>query len=682
MASSESAPAVAMVTIKANYDGEHHRFKLPLRDMVPAVFEDKVRRALRITVDQVCIIERYSDSASAFLILDRANISVYKQLYRAAKAKSKLKIRVTMIQTTVQQPSVIEEPLTITTAEPAQQPQEFATSPINHTADRSVMTDPYLRSMAPPVCPYAGSTLEYRVCCNSCERTIPDVHYHCNKCDDDDFDLCLACVESGITCYSPDHWLIKRFKKDGVFVSSTTETLAPSKLVKKESEPPAAQPVAEKTAVPVIPAPKTEAVPVPVPQAMYRTCNSCVRERPEHVFVHCTTCYDFDLCSTCFSLDAHGHHPKHEFKPAVENARLSDAVVAKLGAGRNLTHHAICDKCDKFIRGVRHKCLDCPDWDYCGECIKDASTDHAGHRFAPIYESLTHTGPMRSSFHPIHEGICCDGPSASPTLSTTGVDRNGKELPMMGDAISPPTTRLSSNATSRREPTISSPRAVINVEPSEPEPAPAAHQEKAIVKEVQGSEQAEKAQETPAKPERTPEKLDSTWVLRNSGDVAWPAGCAVKFVGGDYMGHVDSNHPAGISELVSASESTVCYDTLEPGKDYPFTVRAPVSQESQPAAFHKQETRQPEPVVDSSQVVFPKLDKESPVSSIHQESNKEAESEEQAPLSPREVEFDDLEGEVWDGSDEGFLTDEEYDILDASDEEYHEDQKQKALLRR
>lgn len=308
----------------------------------------------------------------------------------------------------------------------------------------------------------------------------------------------------------------------------------------------------------------------------------------------------------------------------------------------------------------------------------------------------------------------------------------------MGDAIAPPTTRLSSNAASRREPTISSPRAVINVEPSEPEPAPAAQREKAIVKEVQESEQAEKAQETPAKPERTPEKLDSvyvhdtvmdgtvlppnhvfeqTWVLRNSGDVAWPAGCAVKFVGGDYMGHVDSNHPAGISELVSASESTVCYESLEPGKDYPFTVllrtppregkvisywrlttpdglrfghrlwcdvevRAPVSQESQPAAFHKQETRQPEPVVDSSQVVFPKLDKESPVSSIHQEANKEAESEEQAPLSPREVEFDDLEGEVWDGSDEGFLTDEEYDILDASDEEYHEDQKQKALLRR
>lgn len=144
------------------------------------------------------------------------------------------------------------------------------------------MTDPYLRSMAPPVCPYAGSTLEYRVCCNSCERTIPDVHYHCNKCDDDDFDLCLACVESGITCYSPDHWLIKRFKKDGVFVSSTTETLAPSKLAKKEAEPPTAQPMTEKTAVPVIPAipaPKTEAVPVPapVPQAMYRTCNSCVR---------------------------------------------------------------------------------------------------------------------------------------------------------------------------------------------------------------------------------------------------------------------------------------------------------------------------------------------------------------------------------------------------------------------
>lgn len=35
--------------------------------------------------------------------------------------------------------------------------------------------------------------------------------------------------------------------------------------------------------------------------------------------------------------------------------------------------------------------------------------------------------------------------------------------------------------------------------------------------------------------------------------------------------------------------------------------------------------------------------------------------------------------EAWDGSDDGFFTDEEYDILDASDEEFPEDPKLKSL---
>lgn len=812
MASSEHATAAAMVTIKVNFDGEHHRFKLPLRDMGIGTFEDKLRRSLRIAADQPCVIERYSDSAGSFVVLDRTNTSVYKQLYRAAKAKSKLKIRVTVIETPkvdgVEEEQETPEATPTTVEELAEQPASVLEVPVQQTlefdmpirprslalvdeastidqTDRSVMTDPYLRSMAPPVCPFAGSTLEYRVCCNSCERTIPDIHYHCTKCDDDDFDLCLACVESGITCYGPDHWLVKRFKKDGIFVSSTTETLTPSKLkVKKES-----------TIVPSIegesytaPEPKKEVDAEPVPQPLYslRACNCCVQERPEHHFLHCTSCEDFDLCTSCFAKDAHGHHPKHAFVPAVANAYIPDHIAAKLSPGRNQTHHAICDKCDKFIRGIRHKCLDCPDWDYCSECVAEASTEHVGHRFAPIYEPLSE--PLRFTYRTVHEGICCDGPlcesnpivtyitgvrykcavcpdtdfcaacEAHPSnthnkthplikfrtavrhalVSTTGVDRNGKEMPLMGDAPAIPSTRLSSKPTSRREPTMSSPRSVVNVEPSEP-----ASVKEEVVEKTNELETEEKTEEIPAQPEMETrpaefvvEKLsavyvhdtvmdgtvlppnhvfEQTWVLRNTGNVAWPAGCAVKFVGGDYMGHVDSNHPAGISELVSASESTVCYEALEPGKDYPFTVllrtppregkvisywrlttpdgirfghrlwcdvnvQEPKVVETTPAVPQKQETKQSEPIIDSSQMVFPKLDKESPVSSIHQDIKKEEEEEVAATL--QDVDFDDLEGEVWDGSDEGFLTDEEYDILDASDEEYLEEQRQKAPLRR
>ena len=77
-------------------------------------------------------------------------------------------------------------------------------------------------------------------------------------------------------------------------------------------------------------------------------------------------------------------------------------------------------------------------------------------------------------------------------------------------------------------------------------------------------------------------------------------------------------------------------------------------------------------------MIFPKLDKESPISSIHQDAKSETTS---APTLHYEVaevdDFDDCGDAEWDGSDDGFMTDEEYDILDASDEEYLEEQQKR-----
>lgn len=47
------------------------------------------------------LFERFSDSAGAYITLDSNNPSVYKQLYRAAKAKLKLRIKVTVANTAV-----------------------------------------------------------------------------------------------------------------------------------------------------------------------------------------------------------------------------------------------------------------------------------------------------------------------------------------------------------------------------------------------------------------------------------------------------------------------------------------------------------------------------------------------------------------------------------------------------
>ena len=109
----------------------------------------------------------------------------------------------------------------------------------------------------------------FAICCNSCEQTTPDVHYHCSTCEDGDFDLCQSCVDQGITCHGSDHWLIKRTTKDGQIVTSTTETIAP-------------KPKVEQPYVPEFPSAEAKAALARLEQTMsklnlnMRTCNCCV----------------------------------------------------------------------------------------------------------------------------------------------------------------------------------------------------------------------------------------------------------------------------------------------------------------------------------------------------------------------------------------------------------------------
>jgi next-to-BRCA1 protein 1 len=226
--------------------------------------------------------------------------------------------------------------------------------------------------------------------------------------------------------------------------------------------------------------------------------------------------------------------------------------------------------------------------------------------------------------------------------------------------------------------------------------------------------------------------FEQTWVLCNEGKVPWPAGCSVKFVGGDYMGAVDPAHPAGIHELVSASESTVCYNALNPGQRFPFTVlmRTPeregkvisywrlttpdgakfghklwcdVNVEAPPKAEQvvpvlpvvvedKAEVEEAETETEveaeaevtpeaagESRMIIPKLEHESPSASIHGDRSEvevETDTNTLAPSADDEDDFEDCGGQDdWaDESDDGFMTDEEYDILDASDEEFLSEQ--------
>ena len=798
------------------------------------------------------------------MVLDKANIPVYKQLYRAAKAKQKLKIRVAIKKPVVEEkkgpkPASVEdetEEETKTTMETSPAPTEPEVplpspsstvqpeqSPVPASEKLEPLVDSFERThlamkesqMAmksslealhaatykqctlpiPKDIPnrpvVAASRTNFAVCCNSCDRTIPEAHYHCSSCDDGDFDLCQTCVDQGITCYGVNHWLIKRVVKNGVITNSTTERIAPK---------PKAKPVEETAAqAPSVTAPAnidiTDRI-VPIFNnflySSIRTCNCCVQELPETEFVHCTTCEDFDLCRACFARNRHGHHPKHPFVAAVEGTRLEPEVSRRLAPGRSQSHNAICDGCDNGIKGVRHKCLDCPDWDYCTRCHMNAAFVHPGHRFVPIYEPIETNcnARIRALDRQVHVGVCCDGPlcgksrinseyivgdrykcavchdtdfcancEASPannhnrthplikfktpvrhvSVTTSGEHENGRQMPAMGDRIRR-VASTSSQATETPSQNTQSTNVltVVDVMPSEPTPVEElkkvpftsleeiekvwGHRVKAEVKVEETEKETEVDEfEKPLAIEKLlnldelnavfvrdmvpdgtvfgPDHVfEQTWVLRNEGPIPWPAGCSVRYVGGDYMGHVDSAHPAATRDLEESSESTICYSSVAPGQEFPFTVLLRTPQrtgrvvsnwrlttkdglkfghrlwcdvivdrhrsdgakkfEEVPAVEEVKKEPTPAPEVESqettpvkieqSQMIFPKLEKESPVSSIHQETKSES--------APTEEEYEDCEDDEWaeDGSDDGFLTDEEYDVLDASDEEYLEGQ--------
>lgn len=835
MASSQPSPD-AVVTVKVNFEGVTRRSKMPLRDTAPRVLEEQIRNILHIPVDNDIMIERYSDSAASYVVLDQANVAVYKQLYRAAKAKSKLKLRVTVKKSpdaAVPKPVYVEEASeetpssndrtptsgiaiaskTCSVSDSLSQPRDAASSMVRvydtgflaeaakiaeasdlgrelrarvaglgysnggiAQSDGGVSTMPQSLPDEQAIIP-AIECARFAICCNSCEKTTQDVHYHCSTCDDGDFDLCEACVDLGITCHGSDHWLIKRTRVDGQIVASTTETIAPKPVAKAPTKPAVQEnedmeSFADGTAFDAKAALShlQETMAKLQMQLNMRTCNSCIQERPEQDFLHCQSCEDFDLCRDCFPKDVHGHHPKHSFAPAVAGTVMPTYITDKFGPGRKMVHHAICDNCDKFIQGVRHKCLECPDWDYCSDCVANSETTHPKHRFVPIYEHLKVQKTDCPASQSVHIGICCDGPLCSTgkgfpayirgtrykcavchdvdycgACEASPANQHNQSHPLIKfkspvrhvsvttydeDTQAQKVTTLGDRCPARRTTGRSCVVPVQTVVDTKPEaPKVQVKTEECIKEEPKTStERAQKAEDdlqavfvseeirdgTILSPNQV---FEQTWHLRNNGVVAWPAGCSVKLVGGDYMCNVDPSRPARTAELIEASETTACEAPVVPGEEFSFTVKlrtparpgkvvsywrlgtpegikfghrlwcdvhvrdvsvestSPVVRAAQAESEKAEKVEKVEkvekPELQTSQMIFPKLEKESPMSSVHEEAPKQPMVEKTGSDDFEECSRDD----DWDGSEmDDFLTDEEYDILDASDEELLEEQ--------
>lgn len=510
-------------------------------------------------------------------------------------------------------------------------------------------------SKTPYHAPLANNPLTFRpkpvaactawvVYCNNCNHPMDDEHFHCSVCDNGDYDLCPACVDSGIHCPGDGHWMVKRFVKNGNVVNSTTQRIPPKVKVEETKDIPGAF-TDEKQSVTY----EDEAT---------RTCNSCVKGKfpmtffmtsvlillvlSEKEFVTCTACEDYDLCLDCHTLNRHGHHPGHAFKGATTETSLSALGNALCNPGRNARHNAVCDGCDKFIYGVRHKCLNCPDWDYCSQCLQSAKIIHPRHRFVPIYEPLTE--PLSSGCR--HYGIYCDGPlckdkenisyiegtrykcavchdtdfcqncEAHPSnkhnhthplikfktpvrnVSVTTMDEKvNNSITALGDRR-PVSRRSTATETAPVAPSTNAATQVQTIVDMRPSAEPA-KKEKIAIQDLL----SEPIQEKPiiAKSENLSQSLDAhfirdtvvdgskicagqqfvqIWTLRNPGPNAWPAGCSVRHVGGDNMLNIDNTRPLSQAELADASESNLVGAPVQVGEEVSFRVvmRAPQRQ--------------------------------------------------------------------------------------------------------
>ncbi|KAF8746814.1 Ig-like domain from next BRCA1, partial [Rhizoctonia solani] len=276
--------------------------------------------------------------------------------------------------------------------------------------------------------------LSYR--CDSCQKIIDGNRHKCMNCSD--FDLCEGCYTSGFPVF--DHSPVHRFMHiehpvrvitaPAMMVSDTihpltggcthegprykcencddvdlcTACLGPVERAtiqhaawhtEKRSDKPVRLVPYNKDAKPQTP--KLTTLPLAVHHA---ECDAC-DETIVGIRHKCTICHDFDLCDVCFKANAEpmNHKSDHDMLHLERPQRIITHVV---GSGRgpatvpvatsststatpNALHNAWCDACSERIRGIRHKCLDCDDFDFCNACV---GTDHfnGDHTFYALTE--------------------------------------------------------------------------------------------------------------------------------------------------------------------------------------------------------------------------------------------------------------------------------------------------------
>ncbi|KIP08955.1 hypothetical protein PHLGIDRAFT_126676 [Phlebiopsis gigantea 11061_1 CR5-6] len=131
----------------------------------------------------------------------------------------------------------------------------------------------------------------------------------------------------------------------------------------------------------------------------------------------CLSCEDYDLCTSCLTDPTvrQTHDTQHSFFPIKLAGDLRTYNSYRTDAKDVVHPNITCDGCNNAVRGPRHKCLECPDFDFCNTCFADPRvrlTHDASHGFFALA-----TPAMRSAYEAVrdarrgveHPGVTCDG---------------------------------------------------------------------------------------------------------------------------------------------------------------------------------------------------------------------------------------------------------------------------------
>lgn len=427
----------------------------------------------------------------------------------------------------------------------------------------------------------------------------------------------------------------------------------------------------------------------------------------------CLNCPDWDYCASCIS-DASESHPGHRFVPIYEPLSLGFIKTDSVKHFGVYCDGPMCaDKTNRsWIVGDRYKCAVCPDTDFCASCEAAPINSHnASHPLIKLKTPVrnVHVTTMENQDS---ENVLGDVPTPAPTTNAaTQVQTVAEVKPL--EEPEPPFENVEEyfeKTVSAAEEEKVEPEAEpkIRAEP-EPEPEPV----------VPGPEPLQATFVRDTIPDGCKmiagEEFTQTWILNNSGSSTWPAGVSVQFVCGDEM--FSNNEGSSINATVSSTETP-------PGHPAAFSVnlKAPFITGRRLITYWRlvgpdgsrfgdklwceiqsiekpKEDKMEQSVLESkdefedvsehandgsqtsSQMIFPKLPVESPVASTENlvagVSLKGENMPVSAPMSTTSTGMGDDESEVDVGSlgdeVESFLTDDEYDVLDASDEEAFEE---------